>query len=193
MTTDLEANAAAAIALCQGAHARLLASAEGLADDQVRAPSRLPGWSVGHVLSHLARNAEGHARRLEAALAGQDLPRYPGGSSQRDSEIAAGASKSAAELAADLAETSHRLEDVWARSAAAGWPHAELAATTAGRSRPARPAGYGRWRCTTPTSGSAMSLGNGRTSTSSGNCPCSWPPCPGGFPIRGIAETCWRG
>jgi maleylpyruvate isomerase len=126
MPTDLEQDTAAAIALCQAAHARLLATAEGLNDDQVRAPSRLPGWSVGHVLSHLARNAEGHARRLEAALAGQDLPRYPGGPSQRDAEIAAGASRSAAELAADLAETSQRLEDVWARSAAAGWPHAEL-------------------------------------------------------------------
>jgi maleylpyruvate isomerase len=126
MPTDLERDTAAAIALCQAAHARLLASADGLADDQLRAPSRLPGWSVGHVLAHLARNAEGHARRLEAALAGQDLPRYPGGPSQRDAEIAAGAGQSAAELAADLAGTARRLEDVWARSAAAGWPHAEL-------------------------------------------------------------------
>ncbi len=126
MPADLEQDAAAAIALCRAAHARLLACAGGLADDQVRAPSRLPGWSVGHVLTHLARNAEGHARRLEAALVGQDLPRYPGGSSQRDADIAAGAGQSAAELAADLAGTARRLEDVWARSAAAGWPHADL-------------------------------------------------------------------
>ena len=126
MSADLEQDAAAAIALCQAAHARLLASAGGLADGQVRAPSRLPGWSVGHVLSHLARNADGHARRLEAALAGADLPRYPGGSSQRAADIAAGAGLRAAELAADLARTARRLEDVWASSAAAGWPHAEL-------------------------------------------------------------------
>jgi len=126
MPADLEQDAAAAIALCQAAHARLLASAEGLADDQVRAPSRLPGWSVGHVLSHLARNAEGHARRLEAALLGQDLPRYPGGSSQRDADIPAGAGHSAAELAADLAGTARRVEEAWASSADAGWPHAKL-------------------------------------------------------------------
>jgi hypothetical protein len=193
MPTDLESDAAAAIALCQAAHARLLACAEGLADDQVRAPSRLPGWSVGHVLTHLARNAEGHARRLEAALAGQDLPRYPGGPSQRDAGIAAGAGHSAAELAADLAGTARRLEEAWASSAAAGWPHAELHGTTAGRPRPARPAGCGRWRCTTPASGSAMSPPTGRMSTSSGNCPCSWPPFPGDFPIRGTAGTCWCG
>jgi maleylpyruvate isomerase len=126
MPTDLEQDPAAAIALCQAAHARLVARAERLTDDRVRAPSRLPGWSVGHVLAHLAHNAEGHARRLEAALAGQDLPRYPGGSSQRDAGIAADADHSAAELAADLAGTARRLEKVWARSAAAGWPHAEL-------------------------------------------------------------------
>ena len=78
------------------------------------------------MLTHLARNAEGHARRLEAALAGQDLPRYPGGSSQRGADIAAGSGHSAAELAADLAGTARRLEDAWACSAAARWPHAEL-------------------------------------------------------------------
>ncbi len=126
MTTDLERDAAAAIALCQAAHASILASADVLTDDQVRASSRLPGWSVGHVLTHLARNAEGHARRLEAALVGEDLPRYPGGSSQRDADIVAGAGRSATELAADLAGTARRLEEVWAGSAAAGWPHAEL-------------------------------------------------------------------
>ena len=111
MPADLEQDAAAAIALCQAAHARLLASAEGLAEDQGRAPSRLPGWPVGHVLAHLARNAEGHARPLEAALAGQDLPRYPGGPAQCDAGIAAGVGHSAAELAADLAGTARALEE----------------------------------------------------------------------------------
>ena len=31
---------------------------EGLTDDQAREPSLLPGWSRGHVLTHLARNAD---------------------------------------------------------------------------------------------------------------------------------------
>ncbi len=126
MPIDLERDAAAAIALCQAAHGRLVANADLLTDNQVRAPSRLPGWSVGHVLTHLARNAQGHASRLEAALVGEDLPRYPGGSSQRDADIVAGAGRSAAELASDLARAARRLEEVWASSAAAGWPHAEL-------------------------------------------------------------------
>jgi len=30
----------------------------GLSDDDTRAPSELPGWSRGHTLSHIARNAD---------------------------------------------------------------------------------------------------------------------------------------
>ncbi|HTX00730.1 MAG TPA: maleylpyruvate isomerase N-terminal domain-containing protein [Acidimicrobiales bacterium] len=140
MPTDLEQDTTAAVALCRGAHQRLIARVEPLGDEQVRAPSRLPGWSVGHVLTHLARNAEGMSRRLEAALRGEDLPRYPGGPAQRDGDIASGAARSAGELAADVAGTARRLEEVWAESAAAGWPHAELLAddtwpTTASPSR----------------------------------------------------------
>lgn len=38
---------------------RLLATASALTDEQVRAASLLPGWSRGHVLTHIARNADG--------------------------------------------------------------------------------------------------------------------------------------
>jgi maleylpyruvate isomerase len=31
---------------------------ETLTDQQAREPSRLPGWSRGHVVTHLARNAD---------------------------------------------------------------------------------------------------------------------------------------
>ncbi|MCX4551779.1 maleylpyruvate isomerase family mycothiol-dependent enzyme [Streptomyces sp. NBC_01267] len=37
---------------------QLLASAAGLDNAAVHEPSRLPGWSRGHVLAHLARNAD---------------------------------------------------------------------------------------------------------------------------------------
>ena len=40
---------------------RPCAAVRGLTDDAARAPSRLPGWTRGHVLTHLARNAEGTA------------------------------------------------------------------------------------------------------------------------------------
>ena len=41
---------------------RLVATAERLGDAEVRAPSLCPGWTRGHVLTHLARNAEALVR-----------------------------------------------------------------------------------------------------------------------------------
>jgi len=38
--------------------------AERWTDADVRAPSLLPGWTRGHVLSHIARNADGITRTL---------------------------------------------------------------------------------------------------------------------------------
>ncbi|MEV7393377.1 maleylpyruvate isomerase N-terminal domain-containing protein, partial [Streptomyces sp. NPDC091215] len=37
----------------------LLETAARFTDADVRAPSLLPGWSRGHVLTHVARNADG--------------------------------------------------------------------------------------------------------------------------------------
>ncbi len=126
MTTDLDAEPARAIEFCLASHARLYTTAGQFTDEQARSPSRLPGWSIAHVLTHLARNADGHARRLEGALRGQDVARYPGGATQRDGEIAEGALRPAAEIVADLESAGSRLEEMWERSAAAGWPHPEL-------------------------------------------------------------------
>jgi maleylpyruvate isomerase len=123
---DLAADPAQAILLCRAAHARLLATAARITDEQVRSPSRLPGWTIGHVLTHLARNADGHGRRLDGALRGEDVPRYPGGPAQRSSEIDAGALRPAADMIADLDASQRRLELIWERSAAADWPHPEF-------------------------------------------------------------------
>jgi len=115
---------AAAVDLCVDAHRRLLDSISGLTDDVAHRPSHLPGWTVGHVLTHIARNADGHTRRLEGALRGDDVARYPGGSAQRGREIEEGASRGAAELVADVGESATRLQRAWVRSADAGWPNA---------------------------------------------------------------------
>ena len=42
----------------------LIASIGGLTDADARGPSLLPGWTRGHVLTHLARNADGGTRLL---------------------------------------------------------------------------------------------------------------------------------
>ena len=44
------------------AHQRLIGTGSGLDDAQIRRASLLPEWSIGHVLTHLARNADGHSR-----------------------------------------------------------------------------------------------------------------------------------
>lgn len=80
------------------------------------------------MITHLARNAEGHERRLSAALAGREVPRYPGGRSQRAADIESGAPRPSADLARDLGESTARLEAVWQRCVAAGWPNADLLA-----------------------------------------------------------------
>jgi maleylpyruvate isomerase len=48
----------------------LLGQISGLAEADVREPSLLPGWTRGHVLSHLARDAEGGTRLLGWARTG---------------------------------------------------------------------------------------------------------------------------
>jgi maleylpyruvate isomerase len=126
MPVDLDANPAHAIGLCQAAHTRLLTTARQVTDEQVRSPSLLPGWTIGHVFTHLARNADGHTRRLEGALRGEDVPRYPGGTLQRDREIGEGAPRPAAGISADLESAQRALELAWERSAAAGWPNPGL-------------------------------------------------------------------
>ena len=52
---------------------------EPLSDVDVARPSRLAGWTVGHVLTHVARNADSHVRRAEAAARGEVVEQYPGG------------------------------------------------------------------------------------------------------------------
>lgn len=69
---------AATVAGCTAAHRRLEATVASVDDATARRPSLLPGWTVGHVLTHVARNAESHVRMLEAALAGQAVEQYPG-------------------------------------------------------------------------------------------------------------------
>ncbi len=111
---------------CADAHRRLLALIDGLDDPGARAPSRLPDWSVGHVLTHLARNADSHVHALDGARRGVPVHRYPGGPAQRAGDIAAGAGRPAAELVADVRASIQRLEAAWASVAETDWAGAFL-------------------------------------------------------------------
>ncbi|MFD1146294.1 maleylpyruvate isomerase family mycothiol-dependent enzyme [Saccharothrix hoggarensis] len=93
------------------AHRRLAVLIEDLTDEQVAQPSALPGWTRGHVLSHLAN--------VTAALAGQAehegtrVEVYPGGRPARDAGIEAGAGRSAAGHRAAIAHAVARLAKAW--------------------------------------------------------------------------------
>ena len=52
---DLSTEPRRAAELVRLAHQRLLGTASGLDDAQIRRASLLPEWSIGHVLTHLAR------------------------------------------------------------------------------------------------------------------------------------------
>ncbi|WP_068264989.1 maleylpyruvate isomerase family mycothiol-dependent enzyme [Janibacter limosus] len=123
---DLSQDPARALSLCRAAEARLAVTAAALADEDLRAPSLLPGWSVGHVLTHLASNADGHARRVEGALRGESLGKYAGGAQQRRDEIEGGAHRPAVEVLADLRSSQARLLELFETADAAGWPHGDL-------------------------------------------------------------------
>lgn len=61
---------------------RLLSTAAMLSDEDVKAPSLLPGWTRAHVLTHLARSANSRTRLLTSARTGTDLPQPVGGCSR---------------------------------------------------------------------------------------------------------------
>lgn len=106
---------------CVQAHRRLLETVAPLTDQQARRESLLPGWTAGHIVTHLARNADGHAGMIAAAARGQVEAQYPGGVEQRDRDIAAGQGRPAAELLADLQAAIRRLEQAWAAMPEESW------------------------------------------------------------------------
>ncbi len=105
----------------RAAHQRLLATIEAMTDDDARAESLLPGWSRGHVLTHLARNADSHVGLFAAAATGSVADQYPGGVAGRGRDIEAGADRPIGELVADVRDSIGRLEASWAAATDLAW------------------------------------------------------------------------
>jgi maleylpyruvate isomerase len=89
------------IARIEEATDRLVSSASALSDEQVREPSLLPGWTRGHVLTHIARNADGLANLLTWAQTGSETRQYAS-FEERNAQIEAGAGRPAAEIVTDV-------------------------------------------------------------------------------------------
>jgi maleylpyruvate isomerase len=87
-----------------------LASVDALRESQVRGPTLLPGWTRGHLLTHMSRAAESLCRLLDWARTGVEQQQYPSADA-RARDIEAGADRSVQALAADLRVTATLFDD----------------------------------------------------------------------------------
>ncbi|MHB1534570.1 MAG: maleylpyruvate isomerase family mycothiol-dependent enzyme, partial [Acidimicrobiales bacterium] len=97
------------LAAVAAATSRLIDDAERLEDEEVAAPSLLPGWNRAQVLTHVARNADGLTGMILAAQRGEVGQQYPHGRSGRSGDIDAGRDRGSREVVADLREAARRL------------------------------------------------------------------------------------
>ncbi|WP_051807795.1 maleylpyruvate isomerase family mycothiol-dependent enzyme [Actinoplanes subtropicus] len=113
---------------------QLLETAADFDDAGVRQPSLLPGWSRGHVLTHVARNADGGTRMLTWARTGLETPEYPSVRARAE-EIEAGSGRPATALTADVRASASRFADAYAAMPGEAW--SRLLRWTSGKQRPA--------------------------------------------------------
>lgn len=112
-----------AIEMATQAHRALLAALDRLiaADEfDVSAPSQLPGWTKGHVLTHVVNSGDGHCGIFDAAMVGEVRAQYPHGAEGRAADIEAGAARPADVQRDALRASIWRLEACWARAFDAG-------------------------------------------------------------------------
>jgi len=103
------------IELATSEHRRLLSALGALVEDdalEIAAPSALPGWTIGHVLTHITNSGEGHAEIFDAAVAIQ----YPGGMDGRAADIEAGSTRAASDQVDALRQSIDRLQTCWTDS-----------------------------------------------------------------------------
>lgn len=109
---------AAELARISEATAQLLVTAGELTDEDLRRPSLCDGWTRGHVLTHIARNADGLTNLLNTAATGEVTPMYES-VAKRNADVEAGSSRDAATQLADLRESAARFAEAYAAAAQA--------------------------------------------------------------------------
>lgn len=95
------------MSLLQGSVKRLLTTVGKLADDDFSAPSRLPGWTRAHVITHVARAADSRTGMLEAARSGT-IGRQYASAEAREQAIEVGADRPAYAIRSDLRDALNR-------------------------------------------------------------------------------------
>ncbi len=107
---------------CVAGHRRLESLlAATLTDDVAAGACRLDGWTVGHLVTHIARNADAHTWVVGSAGRGEVVPMYLGGAPARTAAIEEGAGRPAAELLADVLASHQLLEQAWADASHEVW------------------------------------------------------------------------
>ncbi|MGX4732872.1 maleylpyruvate isomerase family mycothiol-dependent enzyme [Kitasatospora griseola] len=88
----------------------LLHTLSELKPEDVFEPSGLPGWTRGHVLAHIARNADSLVNLLTGARTGRDIPQYASPAA-RDADIEAGSGRPLEVQLADVRDSQQRFVD----------------------------------------------------------------------------------
>ncbi|BDU03929.1 maleylpyruvate isomerase family mycothiol-dependent enzyme [Nocardia cyriacigeorgica] len=122
---------------------RLLATIDTLDDAALKEPSLLPGWTRGHVLAHLSRNADSLVNLLLWARTGVEIPQYAS-AFLRESDIEEGAPRPLAEQRTDFVESAQRFAGLAATLSPEQW-QAEVR-TRQGRPIPATEVVWMRWQ-----------------------------------------------
>jgi maleylpyruvate isomerase len=122
--------------------AGLVAAISGLSASNVRGASLLPRWSRAHVLTHLARNAEGGTRLLGWARTGEPSYEYVS-LAARAAAIEGGADRAAAALIDDVRQTAEAFSAAATGMPPSGWDREVR--WTAGQVTPARLIVPSRW------------------------------------------------
>ncbi|MFG2544889.1 maleylpyruvate isomerase family mycothiol-dependent enzyme [Streptomyces sp. NPDC048594] len=92
----------------------------GAADAALDEPSALPGWTRGHVVAHVAANADALGNLVHWAATGEETPMYAS-PEDRAAGIEKGALLSAAALRAWLRDSARRLETAMDALGAEQW------------------------------------------------------------------------
>jgi maleylpyruvate isomerase len=144
MLAPMDPETARNIAGARRAHATLDAVLDRLAEGDARGPSLLPGWTRGHLLTHLARNADSVVRRLEGARDDEVVDQYVGGLAGRAADIENGADRDVVTLVADVRRTSAAVDEICA--ALPDDASTRLTRNAAGELQPASQVMFARWR-----------------------------------------------
>lgn len=97
-----------------------LATVAGIDDDELRAPSLLPGWTRAHVVAHVHHNADGLRRLVGWAATGVEARMYPSRAA-RDEEIEVSAALAPGELRAAVHSSAGALEQAFDALTDEGW------------------------------------------------------------------------